>query len=157
MVAGAFPHARHGEKAAEETPDARLEGNARVMDRYYEMLDQFVGQIRSALTPDDYVLIVSPYGFEPMGPAGRLARIVAEIPDFGGEHDAAPAGILLLTGKGVLPGKQLDDLKITDVVPLTLYFLGLPLGRDLDGRLPKRIFDRAFLDAFPITVIPTYG
>jgi len=156
-VAGSFPHPQHPEKLGVVPQGEVIEGHARVLDRYYEMLDQFVGQIRSALSPDDYMLVVSPYGLEPPGSANRLARMVAGLPALAAGHDAAPAGILLLTGKGITPGKQLDDLKITDVVPLTLYFLGLPVGRDMDGRLPRRLFDRAFLDVFPITVIPTYG
>jgi len=151
-VATTFSHAAHAERAG-----ATSQEHGRITDRYYEMLDQIVGQVRGALPAEGCLMIVSPYGTEPVGLLDRIARRVAGLPSTAAGHDDGPAGILMLAGKGVAPGKQLDDLRLTDVVPLTLYFLGLPVGHDMDGRFPKRLFGRAYLEAYPITFIPTYG
>jgi hypothetical protein len=42
------------------------------------------------------------------------------------------------------------------VVPTILYFLGLPLGRDMDGYARTDLFQRSFTDERPIAFIPTY-
>jgi hypothetical protein len=41
-------------------------------------------------------------------------------------------------------------------VPTVLYFLGLPIGRDMDGYAQTDLFQRPFTNARPITYIPTY-
>ena len=43
-----------------------------------------------------------------------------------------------------------------DVVPTVLYFLCLPIGRDMDGYARTDLFQRRFTDEKPITFIPTY-
>jgi hypothetical protein len=121
------------------------------------MLDQLIGQVRGALPPEGYLMIISPYGTEPLGMLDRLARWAAGLRRPAGGHDASPAGVLMLVGSGIAQGRQIDDLKGADLLPLALYALGLPVGRDMDGRLPRRLFKRDFLEAFPITFIPTYG
>jgi arylsulfatase A-like enzyme len=45
---------------------------------------------------------------------------------------------------------------ILDVTPTVLYFLGLPIGRDMDGFAQTDLFQRSFTDERPITFIPTY-
>ena len=41
-------------------------------------------------------------------------------------------------------------------MPTVLYFLGLPLGRDMDGFARTDIFRTDFTDLHPVTYIPTY-
>ena len=41
-----------------------------------------------------------------------------------------------------------------DVVPTLLYFLGLPIGRDMDGYARTDLFQRTFTDERPIYVHP---
>jgi len=41
-------------------------------------------------------------------------------------------------------------------VPTMLYFMGLPIGRDMDGFARTDIFPPAFSEAHPLTYIPTY-
>jgi hypothetical protein len=45
---------------------------------------------------------------------------------------------------------------VVDIVPTMLYFLGLPVARDLDGSVRTDIFARAFTDAHRITSIRSY-
>jgi hypothetical protein len=42
------------------------------------------------------------------------------------------------------------------VVPTILYFLGLPVGRDMDGFARTDLFQRTVTEWRPITFIPTY-
>jgi hypothetical protein len=44
-----------------------------------------------------------------------------------------------------------------DVAPTILYYLGLPVGRDMDGFARTDLFDAGFTTSRPVTFIPTYG
>jgi hypothetical protein len=148
-----FVRPQESQGVAEE----EIERYGHVLDRYYEMLDAFIGSVRAWLPDEGYLVIVSAYGTEPLGPLDRLGRRLAGLPPAAAGHDSGPAGILILDGPGVAPGKQADDLRVVDVVPLCLYLLGMPVGRDMDGRLPRQLFQRSFLESNAITFIPTYG
>ena len=68
----------------------------------------------------------------------------------------APDGFLLAYGASVARGRQQARAAVVDVVPTILYFLGLPIGRDMDGYARTDLFQRLFTDERPITFIPTY-
>ena len=46
---------------------------------------------------------------------------------------------------------------IVDVAPTVLYFLGFPVGRDMDGYARTDLFTAAFTGERPIAFIPTYN
>src|ERR1041384_4587287 len=72
-----------------------------------------------------------------------------------GTHERAPDGFLLAYGTNVEPGRRQRG-SIVDVTPTVLYFLGLPVGRDMDGYARPDLFLPAFTEERPITFIPTY-
>jgi hypothetical protein len=53
-------------------------------------------------------------------------------------------------------GRLTQRASVVDVTPTILYFLGLPIGRDMDGYARTDLFQRAFTAERPITFIPTY-
>jgi arylsulfatase A-like enzyme len=59
-------------------------------------------------------------------------------------------------GAAVARGRLMMRASVVDVAPTVLYFLGLPVGRDMDGYARTDIFQRSFTDERPITFIPTY-
>ena len=46
---------------------------------------------------------------------------------------------------------------VVDLAPTILYFLGLPVGRDMDGFARIDLFKTSFTSDKPVTYIPTYG
>ena len=127
-----------------------------VLERHYELVDEAIGRAMTGLGPDDLLIVVSGYGMEPLGFGKRLLERVIGDPGINGTHDAAPDGFLLAYGASVARGRQPARASVVDVVPTILYFLGLPLGRDMDGYARTDLFQRAFTEAKPITFIPTY-
>ncbi len=59
-------------------------------------------------------------------------------------------------GASVARGRLQARASVVDVVPTVLYFLGLPIGRDMDGYARTDLFERRFTEERPITFIPTY-
>jgi predicted AlkP superfamily phosphohydrolase/phosphomutase len=102
------------------------------------------------------MLVVSGFGMEPMVLWKRLVERVIGDPDVSGTHDAAPDGFVLAYGAAVARGRLSTRASVVDVTPTILYFLGLPIGRDMDGYARTDLFRRGFTDERPITFIPTY-
>jgi predicted AlkP superfamily phosphohydrolase/phosphomutase len=126
-----------------------------VLESHYGFIDQMIGRALGSLGPDDLLLIVSGYGMEPLGFGKRALEQILGDPDVSGTHEGAPDGFLMAYGAAVAK-VQARRASIVDVVPTVLYFLGLPIGRDMDGYARTDIFQPAFTDEHPITFIPTY-
>jgi len=127
-----------------------------VLERHYGIIDEAIGRAMAALGRDDLLIVVSGYGMEPLGFGKRLVERVIGDPDISGTHEGAPDGFLLAYGASVARGRQQARAAVVDVVPTILYFLGLPIGRDMDGYARTDLFQRLFTDERPITFIPTY-
>jgi predicted AlkP superfamily phosphohydrolase/phosphomutase len=127
-----------------------------VLESHYGFIDDVIGRALAALGPDDLLLVVSGYGMEPLGFGKRMLERVLGDPEVSGSHEGAPDGFLLAYGAAVANARQLRRASIVDVVPTVLYFLGLPIGRDMDGYARTDIFRPSFTDDRPMTFIPTY-
>jgi predicted AlkP superfamily phosphohydrolase/phosphomutase len=127
-----------------------------VLERHYGVIDEAIGRAMAGLGPDDLLIVVSGYGMEPLGFGKRLIERVIGDPEISGTHEAAPDGFLLAYGASVARGRQPARASVVDVVPTILYFLGLPLGRDMDGYARTDLFQGSFTEERPITFIPTY-
>jgi hypothetical protein len=127
-----------------------------VLDRHYAAVDEAIGRALAALGPEDLLLVVSGFGMEPLGFGKRVIERLIGDPEVSGTHEAAPDGFLLAYGAAVARGRQPARASVVDVVPTILYFLGLPLGRDMDGYARTDLFQRSFTDERPIAFIPTY-
>jgi predicted AlkP superfamily phosphohydrolase/phosphomutase len=128
-----------------------------VLNSHYAIVDEAIGRAMAALEPDDLLLVVSGYGMEPLSVGRRLIERVIGDPDVSGTHDTAPDGFLMAYGAPVARSRRLEAAaSVVDVVPTILYFLGLPIGRDMDGFARTDLFERSFTNERPITFIPTY-
>ncbi len=134
-----------------------------VLSRYYEMADELLAELLEAAGSDTFVLVVSAYGVEPLPEGERLARHL--LPAAGarpgeqpsGSWKGGPDGALILHGPGVAAGARQDEADLLDVVPTLLYVMGIPVGRDMPGGIPRRLFDRRYLDAHPVSFITGHG
>lgn len=128
----------------------------RVLDQYYGFVDTLVGREMERLGPDDVLLVVSAFGMEALSPGKRVLEIVAGDPRISGTHERAPDGFVLAFGRPVATGR-LPRGSVVDLAPTLLYFLGLPVGRDMDGFARTDLFTPTFTSDKPVTYIPTYG
>lgn len=128
----------------------------RVLQQYYGFIDAVIGGEMARLGPDDLLLVVSGFGMEPMSPGKRVLEMVAGNPLISGTHERAPDGFILAFGGPVAPGRA-SRAAVVDLAPTILYFLGLPVARDMDGFARIDWFKPAFTSDKPVTYIPTYG
>jgi predicted AlkP superfamily phosphohydrolase/phosphomutase len=136
--------------------DEEREKYGGVLDRYYGYVDGEIGAAIDALAPGDLLLVVSGFGMQPVSPFARAANRLLGQPDASGAHDRAPDGFLLAFGSTVERGKRQRG-SIVDVAPTVLYYMGVPIGRDMDGFTRADLFTRQFTAERPITFIPTHN
>jgi predicted AlkP superfamily phosphohydrolase/phosphomutase len=125
------------------------------IDDYYAFIDEEIGVALAALKPGDLFLVVSGFGMQsPSMPKRLIARVLGD--PMNGTHERAPDGFLLAFGSAVEPVRRPRG-SIVDVTPTVLYYLGLPVGRDMDGYARADLFRASFAAARPIAFVPTHG
>lgn len=127
-----------------------------VLNQYYGFIDTLVGREIERLGPRDLLLVVSAFGMEPLTPGKRVLELIAGDPQISGTHERAPDGFVLAFGGPVAAGRP-ARASVVDLTPTILYFLGLPVGRDMDGFARIDLFKPSFTADQPVTYIPSYG
>ena len=93
---------------------------------YYAYTDAIIGLFLRRFVATDLVLVVSDHGFEAGEHMGALSGVH--------ESEKAQDGILFIRGPGIPPGGDTSGTTVNDIAPSVLAWLGLPLGRDMDGK-----------------------
>ena len=126
------------------------------LEHAYAAVDAEITAAIDALQRGDLLLVVSGFGMQRLHPAKDLLARLLRDPVMRGTHDSAPDGFLLAFGTSVQRGR-LPRGSIVDVTPTVLYFLGLPVGRDMDGFVRTDLFTADFTAERPIAVIATHN
>lgn len=143
-------------RAFGDVSDEERQRHGAVLDRAYAAIDGAIGAAVERQAPGDLLLVVSGFGMQPVSPVKHFAARVLRDPDVSGTHEHGPDGFLLAYGTSVSPGRKQRG-SIVDVTPTILYFLGVPIGRDMDGYARSDVFAGAFTAERPITFIPSHG
>ena len=142
-------------RAFGDVSDEERRKYGQVLEQYYRFVDAEIGRLLDRLGSRDLLLVVSPFGMEPLSPAKRLLEHALGNAALSGSHERAPDGFLMAFGGPVKQGR-LPRGAVVDVTPTVLYFLGRPVGRDMDGFARTDLFTREFTATRPIVYIPTY-
>jgi len=109
-----------------------------VVPRYYEYIDEILGQLLAVRRKGDTVLVLSDHGFH------------------GANHKDGPDGILIAAGHNIQTGAKANAPKLLDIAPTVLALLGLPAADDMDGRVLEELFTPEWGKAYPQDRIGTY-
>ena len=132
------------------------ETGRRIIEKVYRREELYWGPYME-LAPD---LIVSPadysYTFDwriPVRGSGRakypplIDHLTSEYSANCGAH--RPEGILMLNGRHIRQGVRLELANIYDVMPTALYLAGVPLLKEMDGRILTEAILPEFLSSHP--------
>jgi hypothetical protein len=142
-------------RAFGDVSDEERSKYGRVLEQYYTYVDGIVGRAVASMAADDLLLVVSGFGIEPLSFGKRVLERLAGDSQLSGTHEGAPDGFLIAYGRDVAKG-SFPRASVVDLAPTVLYFLGLPVARDMDGFARTDIFAPAFTERRPITFIPYY-
>jgi hypothetical protein len=127
-----------------------------VIERYYEYYDGLIGKFLTGLKEDEIMVVYSAFGIEPLPLWKRFVERLLGDPDVSAYHELAPEGVVLFYGKGIRRTRHEEAIRIVDITPTLLYFLGLPVGRDMDGIVRSPLFNEDFIAENPIIYISSY-
>ena len=148
--------AHHSQQASSFGSPEPNPQQADALDRAYASVDREIGSAMERLTAGDLLLVISGFGMRPVNPLKHFAARLLRDPDVSATHEDGPDGFLIAYGTAVAPGRKPRG-SIVDVTPTVLYFLGVPIGRDMDGYARADLFAPSFTAERPITFIPSHG
>ena len=127
---------------------AEAEAFGEVIPRYYERMDGVLAEFLKMADENTTVVLTSDHGHSGPKPAGESWRYGIAM------HD--PTGVLAFWGKDIARGRQLTEASVLDITPTLLALCGLPVAKDMDGRVLTDAIAPDFLKSHPVTEIDTY-
>ncbi len=125
---------------------AALDG---AVEEYYRFTDENVGRMLEAFPEDTRIVVCSDHGFRGPGQWGS--------PDFGtGVNEHSLDGVIILNGPGIASGVTLDGASVYDVAPTILTMAGLPVGRDMSGKVLTEALSADFARSTPVQYVDTH-
>jgi predicted AlkP superfamily phosphohydrolase/phosphomutase/tetratricopeptide (TPR) repeat protein len=121
-----------------EIPETDFENYKHVVEAGYRFHDMMLDRTLEMIDDNTTVILLSDHGFhsdhqrplyiprEPSGPAV--------------EH--SPYGIFVMAGPGVKKNQQISGASIIDITPTILHHAGLPVGRDMEGKVLYQCFEK---------------
>lgn len=120
-----------------------------VVEATYRVHDMMLSNLLQQAGPDTTVILVSDHGFhsDHLRPA-FTPRVPAGITVWHREQ-----GVFLAKGPGIQAGgENVFGASLLDITPTILHFFGLPVGKDMEGRVLSEILT----NDEPVQTIPTW-
>ena len=127
------------------------------INRYYEWVDERIGNVINEMGPRDTLIILSDHGFGPYTEEDGEYSKENEGHTFSGSH--AHFGILLMYGANVKQGYRLQGQppKVLDIVPTALTLMKLPMANYIEGRVIWDAISPRFAATYRERWINSYG
>lgn len=126
-----------------------------VIEQYYQFYDEIIGKYLAAKKDDELLVVYSPHGIEALPLWKRISEWFFGDPQISAYHENAPEGVFFMIGKDIARGRNIQGMRILDVAPSMLHYLGLPVGKDMDGVVNSSIFEDEFKRE-PVLYISSY-
>ncbi|MBX7106215.1 MAG: alkaline phosphatase family protein [Gemmataceae bacterium] len=106
-----------------------------VMNATYEFHDQMLGRLMELAGPEAHVMIVSDHGFH-----SGVTRPRQEVDPAQWHRNF---GTFVLAGPGIKKDAMVHGATLLDIAPTVLALFGLPVGRDMEGKVLVNAFESA--------------
>jgi predicted AlkP superfamily phosphohydrolase/phosphomutase/tetratricopeptide (TPR) repeat protein len=108
-----------------------------VIEAGYRYHDMMLDTLLKLAGEDTTVMLISDHGFEP----GNLRPKTLPNEPAGPAAEHSPYGIFCLKGPGIQKGERIYGASLLDITPTLLHLFGLPVGRDMDGKVLVNCFE----------------
>lgn len=132
-------------------PRSTMKGE--MLRAYAEQIDVMLGSITRQF-PDHLLVVISVSGPVPPPLAATPYALLRDALTAG--DPGADDGFVLMTGAGIAHPAKPSPASPVDVVPTVLYAAGLPVGRDMDGRVLTDAFTDDQLRRNTLSLVQTY-
>lgn len=127
-----------------------------VIERYYQFYDDVIGKYLASRKEDELFIVFSPHGIEPLPLWKRVVEWMLGNAELSAYHELAPEGVVFFYGREIRRGKNVDGMRLIDMAPTLLHYLGLPVGKDMDGIVYSSVFREDFKLENPVLYISSY-
>ncbi|HYC61292.1 MAG TPA: hypothetical protein VEK79_17185 [Thermoanaerobaculia bacterium] len=132
-------------------PRGTVKGDA--VRAYVQQLDRALGEI-ARKHPRHLLVVCSPHAVTPPKLPANVWALGRDAVTR--EVIGADDGFVLVTGPNAAHRENPSSARVVDVVPTLLFGAGLPIGRDMDGRILTDAFTDEVLRRSALSVIQTY-
>ena len=134
--------------------EAEFERYRDVVTEWYRYQDELLGRLLAQIDLETTaVFILSDHGFK-SGERRIRSQAVVDINKAHLDHE--PQGIFLAAGPHLRRGGEVAGASVLDLTPTLLYYLGLPVAKDMDGKVLADAFEPAFRERHPIRYVSTF-
>ena len=124
MISHKFYHYMAPEKSAMHMDPGEAETFGPVVQRYYEWVDEVLGEVLGWFPPGRQAVVLSDHGF--YGPRRSGQKGTAEHSEW---------GVFVVRSPLYQAGGNFDHLELLDIAPTFLALIGLPAGGDMPGNV----------------------
>ncbi len=128
---------------------------SKVIERYYQYYDQIIGKFLAAKKDDELLVVYSPHGIDMLPMWKRISEWIFGDSNVSGYHEKAPEGVVFFLGNEIASGRNISGMRLIDVAPTLLHYLGLPVGKDMDGVVNSSVFSPEYKSE-PVLYISSY-
>jgi len=114
----------------EDVSDEDFELYKGVVESGYRYHDMMLGALVALAGEDTTIMLCSDHGFHP----DHLRPSSIPIEPAGPAVQHRDHGIFVISGPGVKSDERLYGVSLLDITPTVLHAMGLPVGKDMDGR-----------------------
>lgn len=147
-------------------PESELALFGDVIADYYAYLDETLGELIAAAPPNSNVLVMSDHGMVLQHRSRRFDTGARPRRLLSAGHEAAEPGVLVAAGPDIRASAAAPDAvalggipqlgTLLDVAPTVLALAGLPVGRDMDGRVMEELLTPEYLARFEIAWVDSH-
>ncbi len=112
-----------------------------MLEAVYARMDTLLGTLMGKLADGDLMVVVSDHGWRYDGTS----------------HWRMPDAIFALFGSAVRRGFSPGPVQVYDVAPTLLHYFGLPVSREMPGRILDAVFTAEANELLPRVTVPSYG
>jgi predicted AlkP superfamily phosphohydrolase/phosphomutase len=143
------------DQVAQQFSDFKDPENGMNVFKYAQAREKVLSGPYTELAPDVMCLPNTGYlptealaSFDPLAVVAAHRSLFSRSTLWCGTH--SPYGMIAGSGPGIKGGK-IEGATLDDIAPTILYAMGLPVPRDMDGRVLTAMFDQKYLEANPIS------
>ena len=124
-----------------------------VVTASYQFIDARLGELMQELGDDFAIVLISDHGFRSGDDRPKSEQTV----DLRGAHlDHDVEGVFLAAGGPFRNNGEIAGASVLDITPTLLYALGLPVARDMDGRVLTEVFLEEFRQQHSVHYVETF-
>lgn len=119
-------------------PEKDFEDYRHIVEAAYKFQDMMLERTLELVDDDTTIVLLSDHGFHP----DHLRPVWIPNEPSGPAVEHSPYGIIVMSGPGIKTGgERISGASVIDITPTILTLFGLPVGKDMEGRILTQAID----------------